>query len=351
MNRPFSLYLDLVRFTAAVCVMLAHINMILGIYPIPGSFGHNAVVVFFVLSGYVIAFVTDTKENTPRDYWASRLSRIYSVALPAVLLTPLLDMLGEAVSPGVYANGVTTHDYWPVRIAASLAFVNELWLVSIMPFSNSPYWSLCYEMAYYTLYAVYCFTAGYRRLVWLALLSLLIGPKILLMFPIWLLGVLIYRFRILAACGEGWAWALLVASLLGIAWYQYVDVARIFSELLRQWTGERLYTLLHFSKRFPGDYLLALIIAANFIAFRRLGNRFAALLNPLAKPIRYVASYTFSLYLFHLPVALCATALWQRPPSAELFLLVLASTLIVVFALGSQTERRREGLRDWLKQY
>jgi len=311
MNQPFSLYLDLVRFTAALCVMVGHLNLIMGIYPLPASFGHNAVVVFFVLSGYVIAFVTDTKEKTPRDYWSSRLSRIYSVALPAVLLTPLLDLLGEAVAPGVYVRGVTTHDYWAVRIAASLAFVNELWLVSIMPFSNSPYWSLCYEMSYYTLYAVHCFTSGRCRILWLTLLSLLIGPKILLMFPTWLLGVAIYRSHALAGCREGWAWALLIGSLAGIAWYQYADITRQLSSLPRQWVGERLYILLHFSKRFPGDYLLALLVAANFIAFRRVCGRFSALINPLAKPIRYASSYTFALYLFHLPVALCAMALWR----------------------------------------
>jgi len=43
-------------------------------------------------------------------------------------------------------------------------------------------------------------------------------------------------------------------------------------------------------------------------------------------------------------------ALWQRPRGPELFYRVMASTLAVVFILGSLTERHREGLRGWLKR-
>ena len=59
------------------------------------GYGHTAVIVFFVLSGYVIAYVSEVKENNVKAYWASRLSRLYSLAIPAVLLTPMLDVLGS----------------------------------------------------------------------------------------------------------------------------------------------------------------------------------------------------------------------------------------------------------------
>src|SRR5438309_938443 len=101
MNKPFSIYLDLVRFIAACLVYMYHSNQRLVIKEIlPASFfGHSAVIVFFVLSGFVIAFVTDTKEKTWVSYSASRISRIYSVAVPAILLTILLDALGRHLYP------------------------------------------------------------------------------------------------------------------------------------------------------------------------------------------------------------------------------------------------------------
>lgn len=50
-----SLYLDAVRFLAALVVLLHHTwPLLFPDFPLPWP-GHSAVVVFFVLSGYVIA--------------------------------------------------------------------------------------------------------------------------------------------------------------------------------------------------------------------------------------------------------------------------------------------------------
>jgi peptidoglycan/LPS O-acetylase OafA/YrhL len=46
--------------------------------------GLPAVIVFFVLSGFVIAFVTDGRDRTLAGYALNRLSRLWSVALPAL---------------------------------------------------------------------------------------------------------------------------------------------------------------------------------------------------------------------------------------------------------------------------
>ena len=78
MNRPFSVYLDLVRFIAAFLVYLYHSNQRFLIEArLPASdYGHSSVIVFFVLSGFVIAFVTATKESELPAYAASRISRV-----------------------------------------------------------------------------------------------------------------------------------------------------------------------------------------------------------------------------------------------------------------------------------
>ncbi len=45
----------------------------------------NAVAVFFVLSGFIIRHITSIRPMTAQKYAVDRLSRIYSVTLPAVL--------------------------------------------------------------------------------------------------------------------------------------------------------------------------------------------------------------------------------------------------------------------------
>jgi peptidoglycan/LPS O-acetylase OafA/YrhL len=68
MSRSFSVYLDLVRIVSALMVVLYHSTCACSARP-PfhcSNHGHAAVIVFFVLSGYVIAHITATR-NTPRN--------------------------------------------------------------------------------------------------------------------------------------------------------------------------------------------------------------------------------------------------------------------------------------------
>ena len=126
MNKGFSVYLDLVRFIAACLVYFYHSNQRLLVEEIlPASnFGHSSVIVFFVLSGFVIAYVTDTKENTWTSYCASRLSRVYSVAVPAIVLTLTLDTVGRKLLPELYAG--YPYDQFLTRLLGSLLFANPL---------------------------------------------------------------------------------------------------------------------------------------------------------------------------------------------------------------------------------
>ena len=138
MNKGFSVYLDLVRFIAACLVYIYHSNQRLLVEEIlPASnFGHSSVIVFFVLSGFVITYVTDTKENTWTSYWASRLSRVYSVAMPAIVLTLVLDTFGRNLFPALYAS--YPYDQSLARLRGSFLFANEVWFISITSFPIFP---------------------------------------------------------------------------------------------------------------------------------------------------------------------------------------------------------------------
>ena len=84
----FSLYLDLVRFVAALSVFIAHsiqYNLYDGHVPL-ADYGHDAVIVFFVLSGLVISTTAARPTETWKTYLIARASRIYSVAIPAIAL-------------------------------------------------------------------------------------------------------------------------------------------------------------------------------------------------------------------------------------------------------------------------
>ena len=76
MSPGLSTYLHMLRFFAALVVFAHHagyerfdgqwIGFLAG-------YGHEAVLVFFVLSGFVITYATDTREHTPSVYFINDL--------------------------------------------------------------------------------------------------------------------------------------------------------------------------------------------------------------------------------------------------------------------------------------
>ena len=114
-------------------------------------------IAFFVLSGYVMAYVTSTTERTVSIYAAARISRVYSLCLLAVLVTPILDIAGRSFSPEIYAQELVPSNYPFIRILMSLAFLGQTWVLDMATFSNGPYWSLNYEVWYYIWFGLMVF--------------------------------------------------------------------------------------------------------------------------------------------------------------------------------------------------
>ncbi|HEY7576230.1 MAG TPA: acyltransferase family protein, partial [Acetobacteraceae bacterium] len=189
MPHHLSLYLDLVRFAAAVVVLLSHAWLVLfpG-YPLHWP-GPAAVIVFFVLSGFVIAYVTDEKDRTLADYTLDRVSRLWSVALPALGFGMIL---GHFAGQSVFSPEPT----WPGagwRTAANTVFLGQTWFLDLAPPLNGPFWSLNYEAWYYAIFGAWTYLPRPFRVLTAVVLATIAGPKILLLMPCWLLGVVLYR--------------------------------------------------------------------------------------------------------------------------------------------------------------
>ena len=348
MNRPFSVYLDLVRFMAALLVYLWHSNqryLIESILP-ASNFGHSAVIVFFVLSGYVIAFVTDTKEATLSTYAASRISRVFSVAVPAIAITLLLDSIGRILYPEIYDY---PYDQFLARIGGSLLMANEVWFVSITSFSNVPYWSICYEWWYYVTFAMVMFLRPKIGLLAAAVTMLLIGPKVILLAPVWWLGVLLYRWRALRELSLAISWTMVAGSIVGIVLFHEFGITEIGSKWLEGVIGSDLHRSLTFSKRFVSAYLLGALVFVNFAGVRNVVAAGGNALMRIERPVRFLASFTFTLYLLHQPLLLFWSAVLRGEPKAPWYWLsVTALTMLSVGIIGTFTENRRHVLRSWL---
>jgi peptidoglycan/LPS O-acetylase OafA/YrhL len=348
MNRAFSVYLDVVRFGAALLVYLWHSNqryLTEAILPL-SSYGHSAVIVFFVLSGFVIAFITDTKESTLADYMASRIARVFSVAIPTVVITLALDSAGRILYPALYGY---PYDQFLTRIVGSFLMANEVWLISITSFSNVPYWSIGYEWWYYVTFAMVMFLPLRMGLAAAAATLILLGPKIILLLPVWWLGVLLYRWRGLQRLPIHASWAMVLTSLAGIALFHRYEMMTLAESWLERMIGLDLTYELTFSKRVFADYMLAILVFLNFTGMRNIVSSKGDLLISVAKPVRFFANYTFTLYLLHQPLFLFWAAVIRGDPSGPWYWgAVTLLTALSVGAVGSVTENRRHILRKWM---
>jgi peptidoglycan/LPS O-acetylase OafA/YrhL len=198
MNPKFSTYLDFVRFTAALTVFLGHASGKLWtgsfLWPL-GQFGDTCVVVFFVLSGFVIAYVCDVKERTWQVYCANRVARLWSVVLPALLLTLLIDFAGVRIAPQLYLDQPWYGgDHVGLRYLASTFMLQEIWHIKYVPGINQPFWSLSYEAFYYLLFGLTLFLKSPIKWVLMLIILAIAGPLIAALFPIWIIGYGIYHF-------------------------------------------------------------------------------------------------------------------------------------------------------------
>src|SRR6185295_6928076 len=134
------------------------------------------------------------------------------------------------------------------------------------------------------------------------LACLLAGPRIVMLLPVWLLGVVFKQFagRIPARPLPG---LILVMATLAV-------IARIGASDLEVQVWDVIHALLpqlwilQASSFFITDLLVGLLFLANFIGIQMCRDWLGSILGRWRRPIRWLAASTFSIYLFHYPIVL-----------------------------------------------
>lgn len=326
---------------AALAVFAGHIGEIYLANRGPSAiFAHarEAVAVFFVLSGMVIAFVVSNKEKDARTYATARVSRIVPVAVLALLVTLACDIIGSAIDPGFYRGLGFFEGNNPLAALSYLTFTNQLWFVHIVFGSNEPYWSLGFEVWYYVLFGLACFAAPRWRLAFIALWAAIVGPKILMYLPLWLLGVATYRLQRHPRFS--------LPTIVGIAIFVltlpiYVYLRRYYGPMATTMyhgfgVGQEVINLAYF-------HAIGLLVSLNILAFASLFGRLKPPPAPVGKAIRWTAGASFTLYLVHLPLLLMLRAAFPSvvsSPMAAAFAAMAALTIVLLLAEVAERRKR-----------
>ena len=341
------IWFDFIRGLSALAVFASHLrNMLLVDYaeithPSPllraiylaSGLGHQAVMVFFVLSGFFVGGAILTKKDrfSWKHYSLARLSRLYTVLIPALLLTLALDTIVAQQAPAALAGAYS--ETWnsgpdasrPWSIAPLTALGNLLFLQTIFTpvfGSNSPLWSLANEFWYYVLFPLIAISVGIVRrgrgarclsTALAALIICLLPSKILIYGIIWLMGValvLVPETKIARSLP-----ARLVTTVVFLACL-VASKTSILPPALSDFCVALTFTLLAYC----------------------LKNNHGTIASLIVSPARWLSEISYTLYVVHFPCMLALGALLYKGQQLQPTLSGLGHFLcwlIVLFAISA----------------
>ena len=299
MNRSLSSYLNLLRFLAALAVYVSHAGYFTKLrIPYVGNMGSEAVFVFFVLSGMLITF-SGMKQPDGYAFLRARLIRLWSVCLPALVLTMVWDTIGQAISLDAYSPMQPYNIFkWVASIGLNALFLNQVWHANIYPGTNGPFWSLSYEFWYYMIFAAGVYFSGKKKYIAIACAAAIAGPDILVGLPIWLLGSAVH-FAVARRGASAWVgWTFWLGSIVAALAFSAFNAGLVLVETFPGIAAGAKWKV----GFWPASYLIGVLVAINIYGFSLIADRFQAVLNRFAWPIQVGADISFGLYLFHYPL-------------------------------------------------
>jgi peptidoglycan/LPS O-acetylase OafA/YrhL len=332
-SKTFYYYLDLIRWISAFLVVIGHIRSILFLdfsqihdsnlaiklfYFITGI-GHEAVIIFFVLSGYLVGGQVIKNISNGEFIWIEylikRTSRLYIVLIPCLVFGFIIDSIGIN-----YFNNLGSYTHSNIYNIASInysildrtnipTFLANLFMLQtsfLETFgSNGPLWSLAYEFWYYILFPVIIyilknnFMNVKKTFVYLTLilsLSFLLNEQIFLYMIIWIAGALISL--ITKSYFNTMISALLLLTYIFLSKYLNYDIG------------------------FYKDLLLCFFVCILINSF--VDNKSKTYFQNINSKL---ADFSYTLYLFHFPFSLLVLS------SMSLIKLEATSTTFIYFLL------------------
>ncbi len=324
LNLPQRIYfLEAIRSLAALYVFIYHIlqrisvdNKLLKLF---FSFGQESVMIFFVLSGFVIFYsqMIKQKEIQVKKYLIARFSRIYPVFLFALIISYLCYCISQNrwVSPqflNLFENILMLQDFSTGKPGVLFA-----------PYmGDTPLWSLSYEWWFYLLFLLVIYIRSRYQLHIVFFVSL-VSLFIYLYFPnqisLWLMYFLIW-----------WSGVEAAKRYLGDTGKSYLW--NIFYLLIMIFTLIIYALLFHHSKKefgiFPILFIRHFTMALLFFCFLVYFNVASFKISEKHILVK-LAPYSYAFYVLHYPVLnLFETKGWLS--ESKFNLLILLFTVIIL---------------------
>ncbi|WP_181158364.1 acyltransferase [Microbacterium sp. MYb64] len=282
--------------------------------------GPEAVVVFFVLSGFVLVF--PMLQGRGLDLWSYYPRRVLRLWLPsagAMAFAIIVILLGHQkpeTAPSEWARAFSFSTLSPSQI------VDSFFLITGSTQVNNPLWSLRWELLFSLMLPVaFLAVARIARGHWYWLIACgavtavgtVLGVQALIYGPMFLAGCVAAVMRSQGAAPRGKAapWILVLAGVLALG---LPDVVRVgLPDLVPGGARGALQGFVAI-----GAALVVLGLSAPSGLARLLGTA----------PFRFLGRISFSLYLVHMPILLQALQLAPGTPHRALLISVPVAVLV-----------------------
>ncbi|OIJ40753.1 acyltransferase family protein [Massilia timonae] len=355
-----SMLISLLRGLAALQVAAAHLRA--QVYPGFGTvqdpslafqglafatgFAYLAVIVFFVLSGWLVGGSLLNRLDTQHaiaNYAVDRVTRLWIVLIPTFGAMLLFGVATATLDPA-RPSFALDNAYSAAALVGNLVGLQNIVVPEFG--GNFPLWSLSNETWYYVLFPLLVMlfrtrSTFHRLLILLAVAAIvhLLNEAILLYFSIWLLGAAFSRVRI--ECGPLLRWALFLGLVAAAVFIRLKGKSHIAVDSFVQ-------------------YLLFSVVFVVFLSSMQFQRARGRLTDWVNRAGRFFSEFSFTLYVLHIPFMLALLHLAapffgdgkldsQRPIHMLVYLILYLVIVAGAYLFHLPFEANTYRVREWLE--
>lgn len=331
--------------------------------------GHASVILFFVLSGYVLSIPFLRGMDQPyRKYVIRRICRIYMPFAISILLAAVLYNYSTPVALGIGSDWF--HKEWGESALTLSTVANHLMMTGIADemWLNGVMWSLVVELRISIIFPILMYLSGFKRLSLVSAILIYVVTTLVIAINGWqlqtadnLAGTFLVTLRFIPFFMAGiflaknheviqkflvkWTRLHIIIATIMVLFVFYMPTEIYNHKNISFISSIIAPENLNISMKFFVDILLGMASCALIVLVRNFGEQ-SALFNSMI--IKWLGKISYSLYLVHLPlIFVIFRLLLGHLPFFAICLISIAASLVAasIFFIAVEKPSMRLGKR------